>query len=190
MSSDSNSSIFKSLVRQGMDGTDTKKKWITYKMVEKAVIDQRIQNIALKATKLSKICKNIAPFGYKQMDSLLKKIKTKMKVDAISDIESEKVSFVSDNENVFSFGKWLALNILLQSIWWQFKQETDSKFGSISSSKSSEVSIQFRAHHKVLAYVTEEAYWTISAQIDEFNEDTINSKVLSKIIGNYITSWF
>ena len=113
-----------------------------------------------------------------------------MKVDPISNIEYKKMSFVSDDKDIFSFGKWLAINILLQTIWGQIKQESDSKFGSQSSSLSSEINIQLGTHHKVLAYVAEEIYWTISAQIDEFSEETINNKVLSKIIGNHITSWF
>ena len=152
-------------------------------MVEKAVIDQRVQNLATSATKLSKISKNVAPFGYRQIDHVLKKIRLKMGVNHISNIESEKASFESDDPNVLSFGKWLALNILLQSIWNQIKQENESKVEFKGSSKGSEFSIETGAHHKVLAYVAEENYWTISALVDEFTEEIVNNKVLSRMNG-------
>ena len=149
-------------------------------MVEKAVIDQRVQNLAISASKLSKVSKNVAPFGYKQIDYVLKKVRTKMNVNHISNVETEKMSFESDDDNI-GFGKWLALNILLQSIWSQIKQESDNVFGSQSSSNNCEQNNEIKSHHKVLAYVTEEVYWTISALLNEFSQEQINTKMATML---------
>ena len=61
----------KSLVKYGMDESDLKKKWITFKMIEKAIIDQRVQNLIIDTLKVSKKNKNIASFGYKQIDGIV-----------------------------------------------------------------------------------------------------------------------
>ena len=149
-------------------------------MVEKAVIDQRVQNLAISASKLSNVSKNVAPFGYKQIDYVLKKVRTKMNVNHISNVETKKMSFESYDDNI-GFGKWLALNILLQSIWSQIKQESDNVFGSQSSSNNCEQNNEIGSHHKALAFVTEEVYWTISALLNEFSQEQINNKMATML---------
>ena len=65
--------------------------------------------------------------NYTDFIAILKKIRDKMKVNNISNLESEKMSFESDDVHTLGFGKWLSLNILLQSTWNQVKHDGEEK---------------------------------------------------------------
>ena len=100
------------------------------------------------------------------------------------------MSFEWKESSSIEFGKWMALNIMLQSSWGQIKQDVEGKPGSRSSSVGSDISIKSGTHNKITSYSSEEIYWRISSTIDKFNEEFVNKKVLSYLVGKCWYSLF
>ena len=83
-----------------MDPKNPTKRWITFRMVEKVLNDQRIS----KPDTLN----------YKQVNIIIKSVKNRMQVDFITNKEKILESFYSDQiEDKLWFGKWLAYKIEL-----------------------------------------------------------------------------
>ena len=83
-----------------MDPKDLTKKWITFRMVEKVLNDQRISKPEI--------------LNYKQINIILKSVKKRMQVDYITNKERIVESFCSSQiDDKLGFGKWLAYKIEL-----------------------------------------------------------------------------
>lgn len=121
-------------------------------MAEKVVIDQRIHNPVT--------------FNYKQIDVTLEKLRERMKVHPISNIEGKMESFENSDPKEISFGKWLALNINQQIIWTSLKQEAGSKVQY--KDDMSESGMLSQDPVVVLKYIQEEKYLRIAAMLDDF----------------------
>ena len=153
-------------------------------MVENVLVNQRFQNLTTVITKSLKAFKTVAPVSYGQIDAVLKAVRHKMQVSHVSNIESVKMSFESNEE--LGFGKWLALNVMQQSTWSQIKHDADSKQTlKQSDDRSADINNKQDANSNVLAYVTEEIYCKIAAVVDEFTEDKFNGKVLALITSKF-----
>ena len=185
LSTDSNSSLLKMFAKQGMDCSDLSRKCITYKMVENVLVNQRFQNLTTVVTKSLKAFKTVVPVSYCQVDAVLKAVRHKMQVSHVSNIESVKMSFESNEE--LGFGKWLTLNVMQQSTWSQIKHDADSKQTLKQSDRSADINNKQDANSNVLAYVTEEIYCKIAAVVDEFTEDKFNGKVLANITSKFLS---
>ena len=113
-----------------------------------------------------------------------------MKVNYISNIEEEKLSFESNDPNTFGFGKWMALNILQQTMWSQLKQNNQYHANKDWLINNTNAKAEKEYHNEVLDYVTQEIYWKIAAVVDEFSEDIFNRKVLGFISGKSIIKYY
>ena len=83
-----------------------------------------------------------------------------MAVDSISKIEKRKMCFGED-ENGYSFPKWLALLIGLQITWTRLKKS-------------------FKGIKNPFVYFYEEKLWFMAANIDQMESHTFNKKVEGK----------
>jgi len=86
--------LYQAFQKYGVDHSRPRDKQISFRMVEKVVVEQRT---------LYK-----GDLGFDQIELILRQVRQLMKVDPISKLESVKMAYGED-EKGYSFVKWLAL---------------------------------------------------------------------------------
>eukprot|EP00347_Sterkiella_histriomuscorum_P000835 403374334 len=100
--------LFRSFQKYGLKNNQLEDQVITYRMVEKVVVEMRTIYQS--------------SFGFDQIELVLRQVRNRMKVDPISKIEKQKVQYSTD-QNGQNFSRWLALIICLQMTWTRLKKQ-------------------------------------------------------------------
>ncbi|CDW83446.1 UNKNOWN [Stylonychia lemnae] len=100
--------IYRSFMKYGLQHNELDKPLITYRLVEKVVVEMRTIYQS--------------SFGFDQIELILRQVRIKMEVDPISKIERAKMCY-RDKFSGQSFSRWLALLISLQMTWTRLKKK-------------------------------------------------------------------
>jgi hypothetical protein len=119
--------------------------------------------------------------------ALLEKVKTRMEVDPLCNLEAQKESFKTHNSVKLDFGKWLVRNIFQQKLWTDYKMDAPKgkgehthsfhTFNNITTTNLLLFIGKELPRENFINFVKEDKYIKIASVLDEMQPKIFNGKV-------------